>query len=160
MPCKRDIDPTEMLLQLLPNLQMIEVIEGGERFRYRLVGTALVEAYGEEFTGKCSDELLSGERLRFNNEMYRAVCTSKAPLFAYNKYKSRRDIEFAAHRIYMPLSEDGVNVHFIFGVIRLGFRVHGDTGLWGDGGKIGPNGTIQRTDRRDRGISITTPVTF
>jgi hypothetical protein len=75
MPCKRDVDPTEMPRELLPSLQIIDVIDGGERFRYRLVGTALVAAYGEEFTGKCSDELLCGERLRFINELYRAVCT-------------------------------------------------------------------------------------
>ena len=37
MPCKRDIDPIEIPRRLLPNLQLIDVIDGGERFRYRFV---------------------------------------------------------------------------------------------------------------------------
>jgi hypothetical protein len=133
MPCRRDIDPTEISRELLPNLQIVEVVDGGARFRYRLAGTALVEAYGEEFTGKYSDELFCGERLRFMHEMYRAVCASKAPLFARNKYKTPRNIEFAAYRIYMPLSDDGGDVHHIFGVLRLELGVHLDSGIWGDG---------------------------
>ena len=137
MPCKRDIDPTEIPPKLLPNLQIIDVIDRGERFRYRLVGTALVEAHGEEFTGKCADELFSDQRLRFMHEMYRAVCTSKAPLFARNKYKARRNIGFVANRIYMPLSDDGVDVHHILGVLRVEFGVHLDSGMWG-GARLDP----------------------
>jgi hypothetical protein len=138
MPCRRDIDPTEISRELLPNLQIIDVIGGGERFRYRLAGTNLVDAYGEEFTGKYSDELFCGERLRFMHEMYRGVCISKAPLFARNKYKSPRHIEFSAYRIYMPLSDDGDNVHHIFGVLRLELGVPLDSGIWGDEVRLDP----------------------
>jgi hypothetical protein len=52
MPRKCDIDATEIPPRLLPNLQLIDVIDGGARFRYRLVGTASVEAFGDDYTGK------------------------------------------------------------------------------------------------------------
>src|ERR1700736_619243 len=61
MPQRGDIDPDE-LRPVLSHLQITEVIDGGSRFRYRLVGTAIVEAFGAEFTGRYVDELMSGER--------------------------------------------------------------------------------------------------
>ena len=132
MPCKRDIDPTEMPRKLLPNLQIVDVIDGGERFRYRLAGTTLVEAYGEDFTGKCSDELFCGERLRFMDEVYRTICSSQVPLFARVKYQTPKIIALTASRIYMPLSDDGVDVHHILGVFRLEFGVYVAGGIWGE----------------------------
>src|ERR1051325_6866611 len=45
MPSRRDIDPVEIEPRLLPNLQITELVDGGARFRYRLAGTAIVEAY-------------------------------------------------------------------------------------------------------------------
>ncbi len=54
MPRRRDIDPTE-IPRLLPNLQIVEIV--GTRIRYRLAGTAIVEAYGEELAGKYIDEM-------------------------------------------------------------------------------------------------------
>jgi hypothetical protein len=65
MPCKRDIDPIELPPKILPNLQLIEVIDRGVRFRYRLIGTALAEAYGRDFSGRYPDELFPDDRLNF-----------------------------------------------------------------------------------------------
>jgi len=50
MPRRRDIDPTE-IPRLLPNLQITELIDGGARIRYRLTGTAIVNAYSADLTG-------------------------------------------------------------------------------------------------------------
>jgi hypothetical protein len=47
MPQRRDIEPAE-LREVLAHLQITEVIGGGSRFRYRLVGTAIVQAFGAE----------------------------------------------------------------------------------------------------------------
>ncbi len=55
MPRRRDIDPTE-IPRLLPNLQITELIDGGARIRYRLTGTAIVNAYGADLTGKYFQE--------------------------------------------------------------------------------------------------------
>ncbi len=79
MPSKRDIDPTEISAKILPNLQLIDVIDGGARFRYRLIGTATVDAYGEDFTGRYPDEMFPAELRDFIHGIYRRVCVSKAP---------------------------------------------------------------------------------
>lgn len=130
MPRKRDIDPIEIPPKILPNLQIIDVIDGGARFRYRLIGTALVDAYGKDFSGRIVDELFPDDRLDFVQGLYRSVCTSKAPIFSRNKYHTPRDVDLFSMRIYMPLSEDGVAVQHILGVMRFEYGAVFDEGLW------------------------------
>lgn len=130
MPRKRDIDPIEIPAKILPNLQIIEVIDGGARFRYRLIGTALVEAYGKDFSGLIVDELFPDGRLDFVQGIYRSVCTSKAPVFSRNKYHTPRNVDLFSMRIYMPLSEDDLAVQNILGVMRFEYGATVDAGLW------------------------------
>lgn len=130
MPRKRDIDPTDIPPKILPNLQIIEVINGGARFRYRLIGTALVDAYGKDFSGLIVDELFPDGRLDFVQGLYRSVCSSKAPIFSRNKYHTPRNVDLFSTRIYMPLSEDDLAVQNILGVMRFEYGATVDEGLW------------------------------
>jgi hypothetical protein len=93
MPRKRDIDPTEIDPKTLPNLQIIDVIDDGERFRYRLVGTALVEANGKDYTGRYPEELLSTDRANFVLNIYQTVCRLKCPLFSTNRYHTTKNLD-------------------------------------------------------------------
>ena len=54
VPLRSDIDPLEMH-EILPNLALCEMV--GHRFRYRLIGTRIVEFVGRDSTGKYFDEL-------------------------------------------------------------------------------------------------------
>ena len=47
MPARKDINPAEIPV-LLPYLVIVDKAE--DRFRYRLVGTAVVEQFGHDFT--------------------------------------------------------------------------------------------------------------
>lgn len=131
MPRKSDIDPTEIAIAVLPHLQIIEVVEGGARFRYRLVGTASVQAYGTDYTGRYIDEMASGDRLEFIHRVYRTVCDLRAPVFAHNRYQTSRHTEMAANRLYMPLTVDGTAVDYILGVLTFVFDDGLHDGLWG-----------------------------
>jgi hypothetical protein len=117
MPPRRAIDPIE-IPRLLPNLQLIEVVEG-DRFRYRLTGTALVTAFGKEYTGKHLDELFAGEELAYAVRVYATVCRERRPVFVRNRYGTTRDVAMVANRLYMPLSDDGVAVNMIFGALTF-----------------------------------------
>ncbi len=110
MPRRRDIDPTEIPLRLLPNLQITELIDGGVRIRYRLIGTAIVNAYGAELTGKYFDQVFSGQRLEHVKANYRMICIEKRPLLVCSRYVSARDVHLFCARLVMPLSEDDVNI--------------------------------------------------
>jgi hypothetical protein len=120
MPQRCDIDPLE-LRPLLSHLQITEVIDGGSRFRYRLVGTAIVEAFGAEFTGRYVDELMSGDRDSFVHACYRAVCASRRPAFVRSKYATTKNIDLTANRLLVPLSEDGAGVNQILGALTFEF---------------------------------------
>jgi hypothetical protein len=133
MPLKRDLDPVDVPPKLLPHLQIIEVVDGGRRFRYRLIGTSLVETYGKDYTGTHADELVSGERLRFIHAVYQAVCAIKAPVFSHNCYHTIRHTDLFANRIYMPLSDHGAEVDFILGALSFTFGDGLRAGSWGSG---------------------------
>src|SRR5579863_214999 len=98
MPRRRDIDPIE-IPPLLPNLQIIDCQPGG-RFRYRLTGTALVTAFGREYTGKYLEELITGEELVYATHVYATVCAEHRPVFLSHRYSTTRDVEMTAKRLY------------------------------------------------------------
>jgi hypothetical protein len=142
LPRRRDIEPTE-IPRLLPHLQLIEVHEGGPRFRYRLAGTALIAAYGREYTGKYLDELFAGDRLAYANQVYSTVCTGHRAVFLRNRYGTTRDVHMVANRLYMPLSDDGRSVNLILGALTF---------AWGPGITAG----LMMDARRDPATAIET----
>ena len=138
MPRKRDIDPTEIPVQLLPNFQILDVIDGGARFRYRLVGTASVDAYGQDYTGSYPDELFPDDRLNFIQTIYRMVCETKAPVFSRNKYHTPKNLEVFASRIYMPLSDNDLDVNFVRCILRFQSGNLVERGACGAGARLDP----------------------
>src|SRR5947209_13554600 len=61
-PTRKEIDPAE-IVSLLPHVFLIEAVGMPLRFRYRLIGTAVVELTGRDLTGHLVDENL--ERAKF-----------------------------------------------------------------------------------------------
>lgn len=51
LPTRDDIDPSE-IRRLLSHLAMVDVLDGGERFRFRLVGTGVVRHLKFDPTGR------------------------------------------------------------------------------------------------------------
>jgi hypothetical protein len=110
MPRRRDIDPVE-IPRLLPHLLLIERAQDG-RYRYRLAGTAVVDAYGRELTGRLVDEVIPAPRRAIAERHYSTVFTTSRPIFVRNKYAPRNATEFVVSRIVLPLStDDGASVY-------------------------------------------------
>lgn len=129
MPSRAEIEPAD-LAALLPNLQLIDVVDGGQRFRYRLVGTAIVTAFGREYTGKWLDELFPSERGKFAEEVYQLTCNERLPVFARSTYVTATDRELVANRVCMPLSPDGRSVTMIMGVLNFESSMRPVAGVW------------------------------
>src|SRR5690348_504496 len=55
-PRRADIDPTD-LAPHLPNIFMLDVLEGGTDFSFRLIGTGIVRGMGRDSTGKRLSDL-------------------------------------------------------------------------------------------------------
>jgi CheY-like chemotaxis protein len=115
MPQRRDIDPAELPFWLLPHVELVDVVEGGRRFRHRLVGTAIVGALGSELTGKYLDEVLSGVALDVAHTAYRAVCDAKRAAFLRSTHSTVKGSPLTAHRVLLPLADDGTVVNMILG---------------------------------------------
>jgi hypothetical protein len=115
LPRRRDIDAAELPFWLLPHVELADVAEDGRRFRHRLVGTAIVGAFGAELTGKYLDEVLSGAALDFAHTVYRTVRDTRKPVFVRSAYSTVKSSPLTAHRVFMPLAEDGQTVSMIFG---------------------------------------------
>lgn len=112
MPRRCDIDPTE-IPHLLAHVQLVEVVDRGARFRYRLVGTAVADTFGQDYTGKFLDEQFSGPRREFIEKVYRTVLDTRRPVFLRNDYRTATGLPIVASRIFMPLSDSGEQVNII-----------------------------------------------
>jgi hypothetical protein len=120
MPARVDIDPAE-LGRLLPNLMLIAASNGpSRRYRYRLVGTRVVQATGEDRTGRHFDEVNFFQRFPNVLKQYGAVIENGSPQimpepFCNETHGTVYDVE----RLMLPLScDDGrvgmILVHFRF----------------------------------------------
>lgn len=120
MPARRDMDPTD-IPRVLPHLQLIEPVPP-DRFRYRLVGTAIVQTFGHDYTGRFLDELsLGSERINFFASKLGTVRDSGRPLFVRTQYISAKGVHFMANRLYVPLSENDRDVNMILGSLTFEF---------------------------------------
>ncbi|HYL32287.1 MAG TPA: PAS domain-containing protein [Stellaceae bacterium] len=78
-PLRSDIDPIEMRSHL-GSLVIIECLTGLEDFRYKLIGTNIVKAYGRDSTGKTVRELYGESDREYRDyllDLYRNVVTQK-----------------------------------------------------------------------------------
>jgi hypothetical protein len=114
MPARRDIDPAE-LVAVLPHLMLVDV-EPGPRFRYRVFGTAVVEAFGSDPTGKCVDEVMVGAYKAFLLGLYNDLIASKNPVYSTSIYGGKRDTMLWTQRLMLPLSSDGATVDKVLAI--------------------------------------------
>lgn len=111
MPARRDIDPFE-LRSVLPYLMLTDV-EPGPRFRYRLFGTAVVEAFGLDATGRYVDDVMIGRYKEFLLGLYRDILAMKKPIYSTSIYGTSRDAKMWTQRLMLPLSSDGEAVDMV-----------------------------------------------
>ena len=114
MPLRSEIEPAE-IPRLLPHLQLADRVEG-KGFRYRLSGSAIVQGYGFDATGKFTQEILTPARHKIASGHYSLVFDTGRPLFARNGYVKGSFLLVMISRIILPLSLDGESV----GMLLLG----------------------------------------
>ncbi len=114
MPARADLDPLE-IPTLLPIVGLVDVLDGGARFRYRLVGTEMVDVSGHDPTGRFLDEALPDSGYAdYLIDMFREVTRERRPLYGESDFRGQGRIECRVRRLLMPLSRDGRAVDMIF----------------------------------------------
>ena len=115
MPARADLDPLE-IPTLLPIIGLVDVLDGGARFRYRLIGTEIVDVGGHDPTGRFLDEALPDSGYAdYLIGMFREVTRERRPLYGESDFHGQGRIERRVRRLLMPLSRDGRSVDMIFG---------------------------------------------
>jgi hypothetical protein len=118
-PPRSAIHPEE-IVDLLPNLALVDVIGEPPRFRVRLFGTILVAAYGQDITGRFIDEIDLDTIGPDLDASLRAVVRDWRPhvmRVQLIKAEDRRHIEY--ERIWLPLSSDNQTVNMLLGGIAV-----------------------------------------
>jgi len=111
-PPRAALDPAA-IPRLLPHLMLADIVEGGRRIRYRLVGTEVERNFGRLMTGRHVDEIMRGRYLDFINGLYRRLIEQRVPNYSENSFRDLDSSHAVGHRplrtarIIMPLSSDG-----------------------------------------------------
>ena len=114
LPFREDIEATE-LRDLLPLISISDVEYEPLRFRYRLVGTRVVEYNHQEFTGKYLGEVgWVDEHLLLG--AYTKVIVDRQPHFGIYTWDLRTGSAGRCEFGMFPLTNDGTAIHQIIAI--------------------------------------------
>lgn len=117
MPSRGDIDPFTDLRDIIGHLFLVDVEPKPLRFRFRLVGTEVVEHVGKDMTGKYLDELVEFDK-QYESVMpdYEGVVESHREVTRPVRFMTKDGERYLNYeRLLLPLSEDGKTVNMILG---------------------------------------------
>ena len=106
MPARADFDPTD-LREHIGSLFLVDVLEGGDDFQYRLIGSAIVDAVGRDVTGKKVSDVFEEPILR----LYRHLVQHPTPVRTHGTVEWRQRCYLEHECILLPLSDDGRTVN-------------------------------------------------
>ena len=106
-------DVVQLPRPLVAFLILLDVIEAGRDFRYRVVGTGVVDAIGRDFTGETVSEYRHRHEPPAVAEGYRRVCDRRAPDLYQGTLESVGKEFIRYERLAMPLAGDDDRVAYI-----------------------------------------------
>lgn len=115
MPSRADIRPSE-LKEHLAWVIMADVLEGGEDFRYRLIGTLVTEYFITEATGMKVSELFQKLGPAVTHAVLavmRTAARERTPIHAFGDADAFAMGYEAFDAIFLPLSDDGETANVI-----------------------------------------------
>ncbi len=119
LPARADIAPSDMI-PLLPWLVLVDVT-GPESFRYRLVGTGIVEHVGFDATGMDVGEAYQGGDWPTIAKDYFYVARERKPCLTVfsTAFDPDNPTPLNYRRLLLPLAGDGENVDMFLGAIQF-----------------------------------------
>lgn len=116
MPARPDVDPLD-IPRLLPHVFLVGVESPASRlrFRFRLVGTRGVGAYGREFTNRCLDDLMEPADYAIARRSFERVVSERQPDYREEPFRRCSGQTGRVYRLLLPLSTDGQTVDMLLG---------------------------------------------
>ena len=118
-PARTDIAPEE-IRDILPWVFIMEQVD--QRLRYRLVGEAFREIYGDKLIGMFMDEIdLDHITAAYIGE-YDTCIQTRSPIARQWKFVKLSGRHLDYERLIMPLSADGASINmFLCGAVGFGY---------------------------------------
>jgi hypothetical protein len=114
MPSRRDLDPLQIPSGYLPDLMLIDVSLAPLRLKYRLIGTHVVTASGEDRTGRYFDDVSFFKLHPAVMRQFEQVATVGRPLYSLEPFtNSVNGTTYEVDRLMLPLSSDGRHVDML-----------------------------------------------
>jgi hypothetical protein len=120
MPFTSDIDPLAMK-PALGYIMLLDVIDGGRDFRYRLYGSRIAAVSGFDVTGRLvSEHPASSYMVQLTMAIYRAVVLRGEPVCT--EHGPPATLHTAAwHRLVLPLADQsGAIARLLVGIVPIG----------------------------------------
>jgi len=121
MPPRADIVPSELTLHL-PQILLVDVLDGGKNFRYRLLGTRLTPYFPQMATGRTFTEPLApfgAETVAGTIAVYRSIVNERQAALVKGPGKYYHQDAKTFEAVLMPLSDDDLNVTMVFGAFEF-----------------------------------------
>jgi len=113
MPARGDLDPAD-IADILPYIYLIDISYDPNVFRFRLAGTEVVRMFGEEISGKATDQLASTALRAHLRERYEDTLKARTPTHDAATGRAKATMHT---RLLLPLSTDGRRVDMLMGCV-------------------------------------------
>jgi len=112
MPSRKQLDPNA-IGSLLRGVGLIDVVEDGDRFRYRLVGRSITEFFGARASGLYHDRVPLGAFGNYLAHLYRSTAATRRPLYLTGGCIYQDGTKAPMKLLVLPLAPDGRTVDML-----------------------------------------------
>lgn len=112
MPGRSDFDPTQVP-RLLSAICLVEVIDGGSDYYYRVAGSRLEEMCGQKLQSRRFSEITDADARESMTATCKACVQSAGPVVIKNQLREPGRDHMSITAIILPLSDDGEAVNMI-----------------------------------------------
>lgn len=115
-PSEADIDDSE-IGESWESCFLVEVVDGGKKFRYEYLGNQIVEAYGDDLEGQEIVEDLLYPESPDTTVKFRETMQGCLPLEYEGAFINKNNMDIKFRKILLPLGSGG-KVNYILGGMR------------------------------------------
>jgi len=112
-PRRCDIDPVLEIPAIVPHVGLVEVLEGGRDFRFRLAGGEMRDMFGRELRGARLSEIRLNDDAAGTLAEYQAVATTCRPGCRFHDFTQRGGQRIRYECLVCPLIDDHGQVHML-----------------------------------------------